>query len=378
MLIDICKIMELRDFIRKIIRECLNEESIKYSNVISEIDWQGEFSDVQQTCMNTKDVVDYLNRVRANADKEYGEREKFKRNMPFIHAKSSLFNKEDNYVDVDYFIKNITEPPNTIITDTNEKIRKTGGVNEYVYKTGIPAFRGIVYDKKNDKFHFVNTCPGAGSCVAICYAIKGNYVRYPNAYDVMTRRLNYLLNHPRDYEEQMYREIKNKAEEHNAYEGYKSKVIIRWNDSGDFFSKVYLQISKNVLKRLKSEGYNVDSYAYTKVADVAKDKELDATFSTGADKKQMSKINLEKYKNAQIIPSTLSKGLDLMKYSDEEEYKQRVVSHFNLKPEMVITYDEMLEKPKGDFPKWYVIVSPGDGDDAAFRKDVKTILLTQH
>jgi hypothetical protein len=44
----------------------------------------------------------------------------------------------------------------------------------------------------------------------------------------------------------------------------------------------------------------------------------------------------------------------------------------------IITYGEMMSMPKGEVSKWHVIVTPGDGDDAAFRKDVKTILLTQH
>ena len=67
-----------------------------------------------------------------------------------------------------------------------------------------------------------------------------------------------------------------------------------------------------------------------------------------------------------------------MKVDDELELKNRVAKHFDLNPKEVITYDDMMQMPKGETPKWHVIVTPDDGDDAAFRKDVKTILLTQH
>ncbi len=58
--------------------------------------------------------------------------------------------------------------------------------------------------------------------------------------------------------------------------------------------------------------------------------------------------------------------------------KSRVANHFKLNPNTILTYDELMSTPKNDNPKWNVIVTPNDGDDAAFRKDVKKILLTQH
>jgi len=38
----------------------------------------------------------------------------------------------------------------------------------------------------------------------------------------------------------------------------------------------------------------------------------------------------------------------------------------------------MMRTPEGPEPRWHVLVTPGDGDDALYRKDVKTILLTEH
>lgn len=362
------------------IKRLLREE-LAFKGQINEIDWEKTFSDVKKKCVEPKAFVDYLNSVRANKDKSTEDREKFDASYPFVHAKSSFFKKEDEVLgpeDVNEFIKKMIEPPLNVV-NTNEKIINSGGPHEFVYKTGIPAFRGLAYSIEKDKIYYINTCPGAGTCVLICYALKGRYIQYPAAYDSMTRRLNYFLNYPKKYEERLYKEIKEKAEEHDAYEGYKSKVLLRWNDSGDFFTKEYVDMAERVMKKLKNDGYNVDSYAYTKIADVVKsDTEFDTTFSTGANKRQSGKIDLEKYKNASVIPKDLANNLNLMKISDEEEYKYRVSEYFDLDPETTITYDEMMQKPKSDEPKWNVIVTPDDGDDAAFRKDVKRVLLKQH
>ncbi len=177
----------------------------------------------------------------------------------------------------------------------------------------------------------------------------------------------------------MYKELLSKCKEHSALEGYKSKVLLRWNDSGDFFAKRYVKIAENVMNRLKSEGFNVDSYAYTKVADVSKDQKFgDATFSAGANKKQSGQVDAKSQKMSQVVPKEIFKDLNLMKVADEQELKNRVAKHFNLSASDVITYDELMGTPKGEEQKYHVIVTPNDGDDAAFRKDVKTILLTQH
>lgn len=272
----------------------------------------------------------------------------------------------------------MTEPPINVV-NTNDKILKSGGQHEYVYKTGIPAFRGIAYDIAKGEFFTINTCPGAGSCVAICYAMKGRYIQYPVAYDSMTRRLNYLLNYPDKYEAQMYNELKAKCDEHKALKGYKPKVILRWNDSGDFFAERYVKIAEDVMKRLQGEGYNVDSYAYTKVADVASDSNFGgATFSAGANKRQTGKVDSTKQKMSLVVPSKIFQGLDFMKTDDEEVLKDRVATFFNFNIDDVITYDELMATPKQGDPKWHVIVTPNDGDDAAFRPDVKSVLLTQH
>ena len=359
--------------IKKLLREAL-----AFGARIDEIDWEDTFSDVKKVCVSPEKILEYLNELVANADKEYGERIKFTKDVPFLHAKSKFFKNTKSGVVLNDFISRITQKPNNVV-NTNDKILKSGGPHEFVYKTGLPALRGLAYDIENKKFYYVNTCPGAGKCIAVCYAMKGNYVRYAASYDSMTRRLNYLLNFPDKYEEQMYEELKSLAIEHKAFKGYKPKVILRWNDSGDFFTKRYVKIAEDVMDRLQKEGYNVQSYAYTKMGDVAKDeKKFQTTFSLGGSQKELSKIDLAKRKLAEIVPKELFADLDLMKIEDEKTLKDRIAKAYKLNIQDVLTYDEMKSMPEGETPKWAVIVTPEDGDDAAFRKDVKKILLTLH
>ena len=70
--------------LRKLLREAL-----AFKGQLDEIDWDNTFSDVKQTCVDPKEIADYLNKVRANAEVAHGEREKFDKSNPFVHAKSS-------------------------------------------------------------------------------------------------------------------------------------------------------------------------------------------------------------------------------------------------------------------------------------------------
>ena len=363
-------------YMNKRLRVLLREE-LAFKGEINEVDWEDTFQDVKKTCMSHDALAEYLNKVRANAGKHTNDREKFSPDKPYFHAKSHHFNDENEALDVDSFIANITAMPNHLVND-NEKMRKSGGPHQHIYKTGVPALRGLVYDIEKGKFFVINTCPGAGSCIAICYARKGNYIRYQASYDNMTKRLNLLLNDPKKYEVLLYDELKTLAIEHKALAGYKSEVILRWNDSGDFFTKKYVEIAERVMNKLQADGYNVRSYAYTKVGDVANNSELDLTFSAGANKREMLKVYTDNQKVALVIPKDVFKGLDLMKVADEQELKKRATKFFNLNPNDVITYDEMMQTPTGEEAKLHVIVTPEDGDDAAFRPDVKSVLLTQH
>jgi len=342
----------------------------------NEVDWDGEWSDVQKQCLDIDRLVEYLNAVRANYGKKTKDREKFPASMPFIHARSDMF--ADGDLDIDDFIKRITERPNNVVND-NDKMLKSGMPNEFVYKTGVPAYRGIVYDIEGDKFYVVNTCPGAGECVLICYARKNNFIRFSESYDSMTRRLNYMLNFPEEYERMLYEELKEKCELHGARVGYEPKVLFRWNDSGDFFSKRYRLMAERVMQRLEDEGYNIDHGAYTKVADAANDPGLgrNLAFSAGGLRREADKVK-DSGKASKWIPKSLFAGLDVKKIDDKRKLKGIAAKHFGLEESDILTYGEMMRIPEGAEPRWHVIVTPGDGDDALYRADVITILLTEH
>jgi hypothetical protein len=343
--------------------------------LLNEIDWEGAWKDVDKHCLDMNALVEYLNAVRANADKKTKDREKFPATMPFIHAKSRLF--ADGDLDVDDFISKITRKPNNVV-NPNEKMEKSGMPHEFVYKTGIPAFRGIAYDIEEGKFYVINTCPGAGECVVICYARRNNYIRYPEAYDSMTRRLNYMLNFPDKYEEMLYDELKDKCQEHGARAGYEPKVLFRWNDSGDFFSRRYRIMAHKVMRRLTGEGYNISDGAYTKVADAANDPQsMRIAYSSGGKPSEAEKVSGVQ-KVSKWIPSSMFAGLDIKKIDDKQKLKGIVARNFGVEEGDVITYSEMMRTTPLDYPRWHVIVTPGDGDDALHRPDVKTIFLTQH
>jgi hypothetical protein len=386
------KELDLRESLNRmknIIGLPINENNL-YEDDLFEIDWEGDFSDVKKTCIPLPELTKYLNALISNRGVATKDREKFPTSLPFIHANTRLLGTDKEYkektakgsfesTDVETFIKRMTAPPNNVV-NTNEKMLKSGGPNDFVYKTGLPAFRGLAYDLANNKFVIINTCPGAGKCRQGCYALSGNYIQYPASYDSMTRRLNYLLNFPKEYEERLYKELKDKCIEHKALKGYKFRVMFRWNDSGDFFTQKYVKIAENVMSRLKNEGYNIISAAHTKIASVAQDSELDSTsFSADANKREFSKINPEIQKLSVRFPRSEFKDLDLDKIDDLMTLKERVAEYYDV-PNIddVISYDEMMSIKDTGVKKYYVIITPDDGDDAVHRSDVKRIIHTEH
>jgi hypothetical protein len=367
----------------------INEGDL-YEDDLFEIDWEGDFSDVKKSCMPLPQLIEYLNDLIRNRDLSTKDRKKFPTSLPFIHAKTRLLGADSEYddgtvkgnfetADVETFIKRMTEPPHNVI-NFSSKMLKTGGFNDFVYKTGLPAFRGLAYDIQNKKFVIINTCPGAGTCRQGCYALSGRFIQYPASYDSMTRRLNYLLNFPKEYEERLYTELKDKCIYHKALKGYKFRVMFRWNDSGDFFTEKYVKMAENVINRLKQEGYNIISAAHTKIASVAQDSELDSTsFSADANKRELSKINPENQKLSVRFPSSEFKDLDLDRIDDLEILKERVAEYYDI-PNIddILSYDDMMSTKDMGVKKYYVIITPNDGDDAVYRSDVKKIIHTEH
>jgi len=111
------------------------------------------------------------------------------------------------------------------------------------FNFGIPAFRS--------RDGFV-TCPSAGICAKGCYAQSGtfNFGRVKNAYHA---RLDAIKR--KDFVSRMTLEL----------QLHKPKAM-RWNDSGDFYSMVYLKKAFSVAKKTPQ----VIHYAYTKQIELVK------------------------------------------------------------------------------------------------------------
>lgn len=357
---------------------------------LNEIDWETKFKDVKKTCLDPKQLVDDLNKELERLSTDKNKREKLSIDKPII--RKSNIPLKNNQIDVETFIKLITVKPSYIF-GKNEKMVKTDiGKNQITINTGLPALRGIVYDEENNKFYYVNTCPGAGTCATICYARKGNYVMQPNVSLGLTRRLNFFLNHPDEYEEMILNEIYSIIKKY----GKDIKIMLRWNDTGDFFAEYYYEMARRVTNKLKSDGYNVTSYGYTKMGDYVNMSSDDfiMNFSKGAKASELKKVNFEKSKISEIMPKFLFSDLLIKKGSGYEKNKEtgkslfvndnapeilkkRVSEYYNV-PIETLKYTWELPEVQETTNKFNVIVLPSDSDEAAQRKDVKISFIAIH
>jgi hypothetical protein len=307
--------------------------------------------------------------------------------FPYIHRSNvPIVNQDGKKYDLDALAKLFSERPKKILKQ-NEKMQHSDGSASQFYNVGLPALIGLAVDEDKNEFVVINTCPGAGNCKLVCYAMKGGYIQYPDSNIGQTRLLNFLYNNPDGFMSMLADEIagfeaKNKKKN--------IKTIIRWHDAGDFFSPEYLDKAYALAKKFP----DVDFYAYTKMASVAQGDKPDnfkINFSAGAQPSQEKQIDFEKTKNSRIVPEEIF-GDALEKDENgkwqyktpqaEKTVKDRIAAKYKLDPKSIITYDEMMKIPvdksadaKG---KWNVIVKPGDGDDAANRNDVLSSLLLIH
>jgi hypothetical protein len=360
---------------------------------LNEINWEKDFSDVSKKCISPSALAEYLNNVINNSEKVPSKRDKLTPDKPYIHSKS-IPKTSSGEIDVEAFIKNITAMPPEIISG-NEKMKKSSNEERLSVNIGIPALRGLVYDIHERQFYFVNTCPGAGTCALICYARKGSYIQYPGVFVKETRVLNLLLNYPDRFEKILKREL-----EVLALKNPDMLIEFRWNDAGDFFTKKYFEIALKITKQLKAEGYNVNSYAYTKMGDVINfnDPDMVVNFSMDANKKETGRVkNFDKIKKAETISKDLfvdlyvknaskrdfevdEKGKPIFKDKNGVNIlKQRLADKYNVDINSILTYDELLNTPEGEPLQYNVIVAPkGEGDIGAQRSDVEYSFLLFH
>lgn len=356
---------------------------IDESEILQEIDFDLYFDDVDKKCWSLDDVVSYLNNVVSNRGLKTKDRNKFSKDLPYLHAHSKLLGKNTsngNFTisNIDTFKKNITRKPKELVVQ-NKKMKKTGNEFDVTYNTGFPAYRGIAYDIEKDEFLIINTCPGAGTCINNCYALAGNYIRYQGAYDNMTRRLNFFLNFPNEYKMMLYKQLEEKCIEHNAYTNYIWRILFRWNDSGDFFTTKYTKMAEEIILELRKNGYNIFSSAHTKMANVVNNSKLDSTsFSYDANKEQRDQIDTNKVTTSVTFPAKNFKDLNFNKIDDLKKLKDRIIDYYDIKnPQDVYFENELKNKKQLRYKKYYVIVTPLHGD-AIHRNDIKQIIHTEH
>lgn len=354
---------------------------------LTEVDWEGEFSDVSKECISVEELKDYLNKVLSNHEMPGAKRTK---STLMVHNKAIPFDEKGD-IDVDSFIANITKMPPQIYSQ-NAKMEKSGSEDSATFNIGIPALRGLVYDIDRNEFYIVNTCPGAGACTKVCYARRGRYVIQSNIFVKQTRVLNLLLNYPDKFEKILKREI-----EVLAIKNDNKKVIFRWNDAGDFFTKKYFDIAVKITKELKAEGYNFESYAHTKMGNTynLNDPNITLNFSTDSNEKEKNMVDMSTAKTSEIVPSALFSDLFVrdrahFKVDDDGKLipkdsnginvlKQRISDKYDVDINTLLTYDEMLKTPVGGEKTLNVIVMPkGEGDISAQRRDVKRTFLLYH
>ena len=161
----------------------------------------------------------------------------------------------------------------------NSKLKRTSKeLGLRVFNFGIPAYKSA-----SGKL----TCPFADECIKFCYAKKGAYV-WSNVQPAFEKR--YQLSKTDDFVYSMIDEIIKKKPDY-----------IRVHDSGDYYSKAYL----DKWLMIASVNPNVRFYSYTNCVEMFKNIELpdnyDIIFSDSGKQKHM--IDTKRDRHTKIFHS---------------------------------------------------------------------------
>lgn len=327
--------------------------------------------------MSDDDIQGFLQRSKAK-DVKSGE----KLNMPLVHNKNLQFKDESgSEIDADNLRQQIMTRPKAILRK-NDKMKHSDGTEETYYNIGLPALRGLAVDEATGEFIIVNTCPGAGSCMFDCYAMKGGYIQYPASSMSRSKVLNFVVNDPEGFKAMLMKEVG--AKQRTATRKGE-KVAVRWHDAGDFFSPEYLQIAADVAAAFP----DVNFYAYTKSSSAMGNtpSNLDIRFSDGASKRDTMKIDFNKQRSGRIVPTQLFSDLlaggkdptGRWALTDTDELKRRVGKKYNVDPKSILMDVEYSDTQKNQLEnKWNVIVVPGGSDAPANDKNVLNVFNLQH
>ena len=159
----------------------------------------------------------------------------------------------------------------------NSKLKKTSKeLSVRVFNFGIPAYKSA-----SGKL----TCPMADGCVKFCYAKKGAYI-WSNVQPAFEKR--YELTKTDKFVDAMYDEIVKKKPDY-----------VRVHDSGDYYSKAYLQKWIDIALLFPE----VKFYSYTNMVDMILKTSLpdnyDIIFSDSGKQKHL--INERKHRHTRIF-----------------------------------------------------------------------------
>ena len=351
--------------------------------------------DAPQKKWSRDELHGYIDRIQTDTKTKA---DKFK---PIIHGSNvKALTKSDNpddRWDLDDLARQIMTRPSKIL-GTNAKMAKSKEEGAMTYDLTLPALSGIVMDEETGDFVEITTCPGAGECQLFCYARKGGYRMFPASSMSAAQALNFLVNDPAGYMEMFDREVK-MAQARTSKAGI--KLLVRIHDAGDFFSKDYYDLAMNVARNNPDATF----YFYTKMGEIATDASAPPNvvgqFSGGSQKREIKKVQFQRdagrhVKDAITLPKDMfrdlfktdakgkyvkdDKGRTQVKSEAEwNQFKQDLAAEYNLDPDTIITYDQMLRVPEGPKPKWNVVVFPaGHGDLGASRLDVSKQFLMFH
>lgn len=164
----------------------------------------------------------------------------------------------------------------------NSKLKNTSkALSLRVFNFGIPAYKSA-----SGKL----TCPMADECVKFCYAKKGAYI-WGNVKPAFEKR--YELTKTDDFISAMNAEIQSKKPDY-----------VRVHDSGDYYSKAYLDKWIKIAK----QNPNVRFYSYTNMIEMILNTSLpdnyDIIFSDSGKQKHL--INPIKHRHTKIFSSTFA------------------------------------------------------------------------
>lgn len=185
----------------------------------------------------------------------------------------------------------------------NSKLKKTSKeLGLRVFNFGIPAYKSA-----SGKL----TCPMADACVKFCYAKKGAYI-WSNVQPAFEKR--YELSKTDDFVNAMYNEIVKKKPDY-----------IRVHDSGDYYSKKYLNKWIDIALLFPE----VKFYSYTNMVQMFLETQLpdnyDVIFSDSG--KQKDLINKRVHRHTKIF--AIHSDLQAEGYTDASKIDLYATKWFN-------------------------------------------------